>query len=55
LEAAGAIDKRKALKIKHKAQREEDPEEMKKYMAKSEYAARYYQAKKLSCKRGGGK
>jgi translation initiation factor 2 beta subunit (eIF-2beta)/eIF-5 len=55
LEAAGAIDKRRALKIKHKAQREEDPEQMKKYIAKSEYAARYYQANKLSCKRGGGK
>jgi hypothetical protein len=37
--------KRRALKIQHKAEREEDPAKMKKYMAKSVYAARYYQAK----------
>jgi hypothetical protein len=55
LEAVGAIEKRRALKIQHKAEREEDPAQMKKYMAKSEYAARYYQANKLSWKRGGGK
>jgi hypothetical protein len=48
LEAAGAIEKRRALKNQHKAGREEDPAKMKKYMAQSEYAARSYQAKKLS-------
>jgi hypothetical protein len=50
LEAAGAIKKRRAFKIQHKAEREEDPGKMKKYMAQSRYAARSYQAKKLSGK-----
>jgi hypothetical protein len=45
LDAVEAVVKRRALKIQHKAEREEDPAKMKKYMAKSEYAARYYQAK----------